>query len=91
MGDAKTGPMSKSIHPLLRRLRKGDPDPPLEVPLPLGPSSTGEFFMPRTGRQALIRRRIIDESEMASQRHDLDRRSFLASSFGLALSLAAVN
>lgn len=81
----------RRIHPLLRRLRKGDPDPPVELPLPLGPRITGEFFMPRTGREAAIRRHILRESDSASRRHDLDRRSFLASSFGMALSLAAVN
>ncbi len=77
--------------PWLDRLKKSAPvDPPL-CPIPLGTRSNGEFFHVETAREARLRQEIFARADVCGRRLGLDRRSFLASSMGMASTLLAVN
>ncbi len=77
--------------PWLKLRKKTDPELPLEPPIWLGNRSNGEYFHPQTPREKFMREEILRRAETESKRHGMDRRSFLASSLGMAASLAVVN
>ena len=77
--------------PWLDRLRKSAPEAAPLVPIPLGSRSNGEFFHLETPREARLREEIFARADRFGGRLGLDRRSFLASSMGMASTLLAVN
>jgi uncharacterized protein len=75
----------------LKLLSKSRVEPDLEPPLWLGNHSNGEYFHQQTATERLIRTRIFEQAEIGARKHGIDRRQFLASSMGVASSLAAIN
>ncbi|HEX4445439.1 MAG TPA: amidohydrolase family protein [Polyangiaceae bacterium] len=77
--------------PWLKLRKKTEPELPLEPPIWMGNHSNGEYFHGQTPREAFMREEIIRRSEKEAQRHGMDRRSFLASSLGMATTLTVIN
>ena len=77
--------------PWLKLRKKTDPELPLEPPIWLGNHSNGEYFHQQSPREKFMREEILRRSEGEARRHGMDRRSFLASSMGMATSLAVIN
>ncbi len=77
--------------PWLKLRKKTDPELPLEPPIWFGNHSNGEYYHPQTPREAFMREEILRRSEGEARRHGMDRRAFLASSMGMAASLAVIN
>lgn len=71
--------------------KKTDPELPLEPPIWLGDHSNGEYFHEQTPREAKMRKEILRRADETSRYIGMDRRAFLASSMGIATSLAVIN
>jgi hypothetical protein len=80
-----------SKFPWLKLGKKTDPELPLEPPMWFGNRSNGEFFHPQTRREAQMREEILKRAEKEARRHGMDRREFLASSMGMAVTLTVIN
>jgi predicted TIM-barrel fold metal-dependent hydrolase len=80
-----------SKFPWLKLRKKTEPELPLEPPVWFGNKSNGEFFRPQTPREALMRAEVLRRAEKESRRHGMDRREFLASSMGMAVTLTVIN
>jgi uncharacterized protein len=78
-------------YPWLKLIKKSRVEPDVEPPFWLGNHSNGEYFHEQTPRERLIRQRILEQAEAGARKHGIDRRQFLASSMGVATSLAAIN
>src|SRR6185369_11836727 len=78
-------------YPWLKLIKKSRVEPAVEPPFWLGNHSNGEYFHEQTPRERLIRARILEQAEVGARKHGIDRRQFLASSMGVATSLAAIN
>src|SRR5262245_17335520 len=78
-------------YPWLKLIKKSRPEPPLEPPLWLGSHSNGEYFHEQTPHDRLIRRLILERADEGARKHGIERRQFLASSMGMATSLAVIN
>jgi hypothetical protein len=79
------------MYPWLRMRRKTDFELPLEPPIWLGNRSNGEYFHEQTPRERAMRRMILERAEEGARRLGVDRRQFLASSAGMATTLAVFN
>src|SRR5258708_4758950 len=77
--------------PWVKLGKKTDPELPLEPPIWLGNHSNGEYFHAQTPREAMMRAEILRRSETEAKRHGLDRREFLASTMGMAVTLSVIN
>ncbi|MGB5809038.1 MAG: hypothetical protein WBG86_00835, partial [Polyangiales bacterium] len=62
-----------------------------QLPIDFGPQSNGEFFHPADDTDRLIKKVALEMAGDNSKRAGLDRRSFLATSAGLATTLSAIN
>jgi hypothetical protein len=71
--------------------RKTDPELSLEPPILLGDRSNGEIYHRQTARERLIRRLVLERAEEGARRLGVDRRQFLASTCGMATTLAVIN
>lgn len=80
-----------SKFPWLKLRKKTDPELPLEPPVWFGNQSNGEYFRFQTKREALMREEILKRAEGQARRHGMDRREFLASSMGMALTATVIN
>jgi hypothetical protein len=80
-----------SRFPWLKLRKKTDPELPLEPPVWLGNQSNGEYFRFQTKREAQMREEILKRAEKLARRHGMDRREFLASSMGMALTMTVIN
>jgi predicted TIM-barrel fold metal-dependent hydrolase len=78
-------------YPWLKLIKKSRPEPELEPPFWLGNHSNGEYFHDQTPRDRLLRQLILERAADGARRHGVDRRQFLASSMGMATSLAVIN
>lgn len=78
-------------YPWLRLKRKTDPEPDLEPPIWLGNRSNGEYFHEQTPRERMMRQMILERADEGARRLGVDRRHFLASSVGMATTLAVFN
>jgi len=78
-------------YPWLRLRRKTDIELPLQPPIWLGNRSNGEYFHEQTPRERAMRRMILERAEEGARRLGVDRRQFLASSAGMATTLAVFN
>jgi predicted TIM-barrel fold metal-dependent hydrolase len=78
-------------YPWLRLQRKTDIERPLEPPIWLGSVSNGEYFHEQTPRQRAMRKMILERADEGARRLGVDRRQFLASSAGMATTLAVFN
>ena len=77
--------------PWLRMQRKTDIELPLEPPIWLGSRSNGEYFHEQTPRERAMRKMILQRADEGARRLGVDRRMFLASSAGMATTLAVFN
>lgn len=78
-------------YPWFRNRKKTQPELPLRLPMQLGGASNGEVFIPKTRYHRLVERIVFERAEDGAKRHGIDRREFLASSMGFALTLAVMN
>src|SRR4029077_12573815 len=72
-------------------LKKSRQDPELEPPIWLGDHSNGEYYHRQTPRDRLIRKLILERADEGARKPGIERRQFLASSMGMATSLAVIN
>jgi predicted TIM-barrel fold metal-dependent hydrolase len=77
--------------PWLRKLKKTDPEPPVQLPIACDAMSNGEGWWPDSPRKQLIRKLVLEKAEEVSRREGVDRREFLASACGMATSLYMIN
>jgi hypothetical protein len=77
--------------PWLKLRKKTEPELPVEPPIWLGNRSNGEYFHYQTPREKLIRKLILERAEEGARRLGIDRREFLASTAGMATTLAVFN
>jgi predicted TIM-barrel fold metal-dependent hydrolase len=77
--------------PWLRLGKKTDPEAPLEPPIWFGDHSNGEYFHRQTPREARMRHEILRRADEQARYLGMDRREFLASSMGMAVTLAVIN
>jgi uncharacterized protein len=78
-------------YPWLRMRRKTDIELPVEPPIWLGNRSNGEYFHEQTPRERAMRKMILERADEGARRLGVDRRQFLASSAGMATTLAVFN
>ncbi|MFW6197574.1 MAG: amidohydrolase family protein, partial [Myxococcota bacterium] len=71
--------------------KKSRKDLPLRTPIWLDDHSNGEYYHPQNARERRAQEIILKESEHHARRYGVDRRQFLASSAGMALSLGVLN
>jgi predicted TIM-barrel fold metal-dependent hydrolase len=71
--------------------KKTDPELPLEPPIWMGNHSNGEYFHEQTPTEARMRAEILRRAEPEAKRHGMDRREFLASTMGMAVTLSVIN
>ena len=62
-----------------------------QLPLDFGPQSNGEYFYVPDAKDRLIEKIALQMAEDNAKRVGMDRRSFLATSAGLATTLSAIN
>jgi predicted TIM-barrel fold metal-dependent hydrolase len=77
--------------PWLKLFKKAGPDLSLEPPVWLGDISNGEYFHTQTPRQRRMRKMILERADEGARRLGVDRRQFLASSSGMAVTLGVFN
>jgi predicted TIM-barrel fold metal-dependent hydrolase len=75
----------------LKPRKKTDPEIPVRPPILLGTLSNGEFYKEETPRDRKIRDMILQKADENARHVGMDRREFLASSMGMATSLAVLN
>jgi predicted TIM-barrel fold metal-dependent hydrolase len=75
----------------LKLRKKTDPELPVEPPIWLGDHSNGEIYHRQTERERLARKLILEKADERARYHGMERREFLASSMGMALSLSVIN
>src|SRR5580698_3899710 len=80
-----------SKFPWLKLRKKTEPELPLEPPIWFGNQSNGEYFRHQTPQEAKMRAEILRRAEKEAPRHGMDRREFLASSMGVAVTLTVIN
>ena len=83
--------MAKSKFPWMKLRKKTDPELPLEPPVWMGNHSNGEYFHQQTKQEANMRKEVLRRAEEQSKYLGMDRREFLASSMGMATTLAVIN
>jgi hypothetical protein len=62
-----------------------------QLPINFGVDSNGEHYHPPTDRDRLIEKVALEKAEENAKRVGMDRRSFLATSAGLATTISAIN
>ena len=76
----------------IARCARADAAEPLRSPVPTRMISNGEYLpVPQAEQQQRVERRIKELSDTASKRLGVDRRTFLASTGGMAAALLAMN
>ena len=71
--------------------KKSSPERCCEPPVWLGNRSNGEYYLPQTPRDRLVRKLILERADENARRLGLERREFLATAMGMATSLWALN
>jgi len=83
--------MGKPIFEWLRKRKKSDPDVEVDTPIDLGHQSNGEFFMHQRPVDRAMREEILRRSGEQARYLGMERREFLASTMGMATTLAVIN
>lgn len=74
------------------RAKKTDPELPILLPFIPGQASNGEFVPePRTAKHCEAEALAHELAETAARTHGIDRRRFLMSTAGIAVTLSAIN
>jgi hypothetical protein len=77
--------------PWLKLPKKTDPEIPVETPIWLGNHSNGEYYHQQTPNEARMRAEILRRADEQSRYLGMERREFLASTMGMATTLAVIN
>ena len=81
-----------SKFPWLKLRKKTEPELPVEPPMWFGKHFlNGEYFRAQTPQEEAMRQEIIRRAGEEAPRHGMDRREFLASSMGVAVTLTVIN
>jgi predicted TIM-barrel fold metal-dependent hydrolase len=83
--------MAKSKFPWLKLGKKTDPELPLEPPAWFGNISNGEYFHQQTKAEKKLRKEILNRADDQARYLGMDRREFLASTMGMALTMTVIN
>lgn len=83
--------MTRKTPAWIARRKKSLHELPLQPPVALGPFSNGEFYLDASAEHRRLRARILQRADENARRAGMDRRAFLASTMGMATSLAALN
>lgn len=75
----------------LKQFRKTDPEIPYDTPIWFGNHSNGEYFHQQTPHEARMRAEILRRGDEEARRRGMDRRQFLYSTGGMALTLSVIN
>lgn len=75
----------------LRRLKKTEPDIPYQPPFWFGDYSNGELYHEATPREHAMHKLILEKGETLARYHGMERREFMASGLGVALTLSVMN
>jgi uncharacterized protein len=82
--------LAKTKYSWLKR-KKTDPEIPVEPPIWLGNHSNGEYFHEQTPREAKMRKEILRRADEQARHLGMDRREFLVSSMGMAVTMSVIN
>src|SRR6187551_439205 len=83
--------MAKTKAPWLKLRKKTDPEWHEAPPVRLGNHSNGEYYHEQTPRERLMRKEIMRRADEKARYIGMDRREFLASSMGMATTMAVIN
>jgi hypothetical protein len=75
----------------LKLRKKTDPEAPYEPPIWLGDFSNGELYHEQTAKERRMRELILKIGDERARHYGIDRREFMASGLGVALSMSVVN
>ena len=75
----------------LRSRKKTDAELPYEPPFWFGDYSNGELYHRATPKERKMREIILQQGAEQAKRHGMDRREFMASGLGVALSMSVMN
>jgi predicted TIM-barrel fold metal-dependent hydrolase len=79
------------MFPWMKIRKKTEPELPYEPPIHLGNKSNGEFFHEQTPLERKMRAEILRRGEENARHLGMERREFMASTMGMATSLAVLN
>jgi len=71
--------------------KKTDPEVPYEPPMWFGDFSNGELYHEQTPKERRIRELILRLGDERARYYGIDRREFMASGLGVALTMSVVN
>ena len=72
-------------------IKKTDTEQPIEPPIWFGNRSNGEYFHEPTPQERRMRKEILRRADEQARHLGMDRREFLASSMGMALTMGVIN
>jgi len=75
----------------LTRRKKTEPELPYQPPIWLGDWSNGELYHRSTERERIAHDLILKQGAERARYYGMDRREFMASSLGIALSMSVLN
>jgi hypothetical protein len=75
----------------LTQRKKTEPELPYQPPIWLGDWSNGELYHQQTPKERLMHELILKEGEERARHYGMERREFMASGLGMALSMSVVN
>ena len=75
----------------LKRRKKTEPELPYQPPVWLGDWSNGELYHHQTDVQRRAQEYILKEGAERARYYGMDRREFMASGLGMALTMSALN
>src|SRR5262245_9744652 len=71
--------------------QKTDPEVPYEPPLWFGDHSNGEMYHRQTAEERRTRELILKLGDERARYYGMERREFMASGLGMALTMSVVN
>jgi predicted TIM-barrel fold metal-dependent hydrolase len=77
--------------PWIHSRKRSEPEVPYDTPIPLGDKSNGEFYHEQTPYERRLRKMILQRGDENARRLGMDRREFMASTMGMATTLACIN
>ncbi|MET0384460.1 MAG: amidohydrolase family protein [Polyangiales bacterium] len=75
----------------ITRRKKTQPELPYQPPIWLGDHSNGELYHAQTPREAMAEHIILREGAERARYYGMERREFMASGLGMALSMSVLN
>lgn len=78
-------------HKWISRRKKTDPELPYKPPIWMGDHSNGEIYHRQTREERLMEELILKEGVERARYYGMDRREFMASGLGVALTMSVMN